>query len=115
MHFAEDQVGSPVYIQALRDGMIITMSGPFSLPVILTPQGGSKALPMSLESIEHLITLAPELILFGTGDTQVFPAPALLAPLYQKRIGFEVMNTRAACRTFNLLIAEGRNVMGVFF
>lgn len=127
MHFAEDQVDSPVYIQALRDGVIFTMSGPFPLPVLLTPSGspllGGEALPLAigrpssltLEYIEYLATLAPELVLFGTGDTQIFPAPALMAPLYQKHIGFEVMNTPAACRTFNLLIAEDRNVMGVFF
>jgi uncharacterized protein len=40
----------------------------------------------------------------------VFPAAELLAPLYAARVGFEVMDTGAACRTYNVLVAEGRAV-----
>ena len=60
------------------------------------------------EDFEPVLALAPELILIGTGARQQFPDRRALAPLYAARIGFEVMDTRAACRTFNVLVAEGR-------
>jgi len=55
-----------------------------------------------------LLAYKPEIVLLGTGATQRFPHPRLLAPLTAERIGVEVMDTRAACRTFNILVAEGR-------
>lgn len=53
----------------------------------------------------------PEIVLIGTGKTQVFPDPAVLQPLIEARVGIEIMNTAAACRTYNVLIAEGRRVV----
>lgn len=55
---------------------------------------------------EQLLALDPEIILLGTGATLRFPAPALTRCLL--RIGLEVMDTSAACRTYNILTAEGR-------
>lgn len=51
-----------------------------------------------------------DLWLIGTGLKQTFPHPSILAPLLEARIGVEIMDTAAACRTFNILAAEGRNV-----
>jgi len=53
----------------------------------------------------------PEIVLIGTGKAQVFPDPAVLRPLIEARVGIEIMNTAAACRTYNVLIAEGRRVV----
>jgi uncharacterized protein len=50
-------------------------------------------------------------VLVGTGDALLFPDPASLADLHAARIGVEVMDTRAACRTYNILLGEGRNVV----
>lgn len=58
-----------------------------------------------------LLGLKPELVLFGSGGRQRFPAPRLLKPLYEARIGVETMATAAACRTFNILSGEGRRVV----
>ena len=58
-----------------------------------------------------IVELKPEIVLLGTGATFRFPEPALLAPLHQARIGVEVMDTQAACRTYNILLGEGRNVV----
>jgi len=52
-----------------------------------------------------------ELVIFGSGDRIRFPTPAWLAPLMAKRIGLETMDTRAACRTYNILSGEGRHVV----
>jgi len=48
--------------------------------------------------------------LIGTGARFQFPEPALLAPLQKAGIGVEVMDTQAACRTYNILLGEGRSV-----
>jgi uncharacterized protein len=63
------------------------------------------------DHIAAIVELKPEIVLLGTGSALRFPEPALLAPLYKAGIGVEVMDTPAACRTYNILLAEGRNVV----
>ena len=66
-----------------------------------------------LES-SHLMQLAelePEIVLLGVGARLRFPHPDLLRPLQQRGIGVEVMDTPAACRTYNLLKGDGRRVV----
>ena len=58
-----------------------------------------------------LVALDPEIVLLGTGAAFRFPEPALLAPLQKAGIGVEVMDTPAACRTYNILLGEGRRVV----
>ncbi len=65
---------------------------------------------LTLERMEQLATLGAEIVLLGTGPRLVFPEAPLLAPFGAARIGFEVMDTQAACRTYNILMAEGRQV-----
>ena len=60
---------------------------------------------------ESLRALDPEVVLLGTGARQRFPHPRLSRVLADARIGLEVMNTPAACRTYNILMAEGRKVV----
>ena len=62
-------------------------------------------------SFEALAAFEPELVIFGSGARLRFPRPALLAPLMARRIGIETMDTPAACRTYNVLLAEGRAVI----
>ncbi|MEO8740767.1 MAG: Mth938-like domain-containing protein [Casimicrobiaceae bacterium] len=84
--------------------------------VVVTPEqivtgwapGGFDAL--SAHDFEGLVTLAPEVVLLGTGASIRFPHPRLTRTLTDARIGVEVMDTPAACRTFNILAAEGRKV-----
>lgn len=61
-------------------------------------------------ALEVLVRLNPSIILLGTGTEQRFPPSALLAPMLGRGIGIEVMTTAAACRTYNILVAEGRTV-----
>ena len=58
-----------------------------------------------------LEVLEPELVVLGTGSRLRFPPPALTAGLLAKGIGVEVMDTAAACRTYNVLMSEGRQVV----
>lgn len=65
---------------------------------------------LAAEHFAGLAALAPELVLLGTGARQSFPHPSLYADLIRAGIGIEIMNTGAACRTYNILAAEGRRV-----
>jgi len=62
------------------------------------------------EHFALLAALKPEVVLLGTGSRLRFPHPRLTAPLARARIGLEVMDLQAACRTYNILMAEERRV-----
>jgi len=64
---------------------------------------------------ESLRAMQPEIVLLGTGPSQKFPPPALPRCLFEAGIGFEVMATPAACRTYNILVAEGRNAVAALW
>jgi uncharacterized protein len=70
----------------------------------------SAAQDIAPADLEPVLGLSPEVVLLGTGTRQHFPDPQVLRILYEQRIGVEVMDTSAACRTFNVLVAEGRSV-----
>ena len=65
---------------------------------------------LAVSHFEVLVLHRPEIVLLGTGSRQHFPQPALYRGLIEARIGLEVMDTGAACRTYNILAAEGRRV-----
>jgi uncharacterized protein len=66
---------------------------------------------LAADHLAAIVELKPEVVLLGTGRSFVFPDPRLLAPLHGAKIGVEVMDTAAACRTYNILLGEGRNVV----
>lgn len=80
---------------------------------IRQPWGLAGFAALAVEDFRPVIELECEILLLGTGRQQRFPQPALLRELMEARIGVEVMDTGAACRTFNILAAEGRNVAAV--
>lgn len=65
---------------------------------------------LAIEHFAQIAALQPEIVLLGTGKALHFPHPRLSQPLTQARIGFEVMDTYAAARTYNILMGEGRRV-----
>ncbi len=95
----------------------------FSTSILVTPDSPPQAWDCGHANefgerhVAALRALQPELILLGTGPVQVMPNPRLMASLMSRSpagepaIGIEVMDTAAACRTFNLLAAEGRRVL----
>jgi len=92
----------------------------FQESIILMPQGSIEK--WQVERFENLnrsdfskiAEKKPVLVIFGSGKRIRFPAPALLQDLIKARIGFETMDTQAACRTYNILMSEGRLVLGAF-
>lgn len=92
----------------------------YDSPFVLDPELGPSPLdahtgPQTLtaEALEPIAAKQPEVVLIGTGSKQVFISPAKLVPFSSRRIGVECMSLAAACRTFNLLAAEGRKTIAV--
>lgn len=89
-------------------GQVLTRSL-LLLPDRLDAQWGPDAYAdLSLLHLEQLAAIACDVVLLGTGRRQRFPAPELMRPLVEAGRGFEIMDTAAACRTYNLLVGEGR-------
>lgn len=84
--------------------------------VIVLPGAPVQAWPVSSfdalapEHFAMLLDPTPELVIFGSGARLRFPHPRLVAALTAQRIGVETMDFQAACRTYNILMAEGRKV-----
>lgn len=67
------------------------------------------------DDFSALLDANPEVIVLGTGDSNVFPPRELVFAMARRRVGFEVMDTAAAARTYNVLAAEGRQVAAVLY
>lgn len=65
---------------------------------------------LSESDMQKLLELGTEIILLGTGNRLRFPPGPLLRPFAAAGIGIEIMDLQAACRTYNILAAEGRKV-----
>ena len=104
-------------ITGYGDGYIEINKIPYSHAVLLSSDG--EILEWAIKSFEDLgaadfmqmASLQPELIIIGTGKRQRFPKPELLKTLIEAKIGFEVMDSQAACRTYNILVGEGGQVL----
>lgn len=94
----------------------------YQTPLVLTPlsiyndwisaeQASVSTLTPAL--FEQLLAEKPELVLLGTGSRLTFPHPKLYQCLTNAQIGVEVMDTAAACRTYNILMAEDRRVAAI--
>jgi uncharacterized protein len=104
-------------ITGYGDGYIEINKIPYSHSVLLSSDG--EILEWAIKSFDDLspadftqmASLKPELIIIGTGKRQRFPKPELLKTLIEAKVGFEVMDSQAACRTYNILVGEGRQVL----
>jgi uncharacterized protein len=77
---------------------------------ILTPWAASGFAGLTEGDFASLLDLAPAVVVFGSGATLRFPHPRLTRVLSDAGIGVEIMDTAAACRTYNVLATEGRRV-----
>ena len=77
---------------------------------MLAAWGPDSAADLRAGDFEAIARLAPEIVLLGTGRQQRFPSPDLYRCLIEKGTGLEIMDTAAACRTYNILASEGRRV-----
>ena len=117
MHFARDDFDSELLVRGYRPGALRVGERTYDAGVVLTTErviehwapGGFGDL--RADTLETLAALAPDVVLIGTGEHLRFPPPAATAGLLARGIGVEVMDTAAACRTFNILLSEGRKVV----
>ncbi len=116
MQVTEDFGTNQQLINAYGKGYIRVNQQEYQQNLILTPariiENWCDCGPKALE-VHHFSSLDSddvELILLGTGTKLIFPPPPLMQHFLCKRIGFEVMDLGAACRTYNILLSEGRQV-----
>jgi len=69
-----------------------------------------EAKEITLENLRQIESWQPEVVLIGTGKAQIFPEAELMFQFLNQGIGYEVMDSAAACRTYNILMGDGRNV-----
>ena len=77
---------------------------------LISPWRVADPAALVLADFAAVLALKPELVIFGSGASFRFPDPRIMAAFSQARIGFDVMDTPAACRTYNVLTSEGRIV-----
>lgn len=99
----------PGYVEV--NGVRLTVSCVFAPRRPPQPWGVGSASDLAAGHIEALLDPPPELVLIGTGRSQHLLLPATMRQLMLRRIGWEVMDTAAACRTYNILAGEGRGVV----
>ena len=93
----------------------------YEQPLIITPDQDPEPWliahfdALDAAAMAALLEKSPEIIVLGTGPTQRFATPLVLRPLIEAGIGLETMNTPAACRTYNILMGEGRRVLAAMF
>ncbi len=90
---------------------------PYGHSLLVLPEKAPAAWPvasfdeLTAEHFEQLLAEEPDVVILGTGERQRFVHPRLTAALTSRRIGVECMDTNAACRTYNILMGEGRKAL----
>ena len=117
MKFAEADSGAGHLIDGYWPGRIVIDGHSYDASLIVSPGrivtgwGPTCAGDLNQDHIAALIELAPQVIVIGTGERQVFPDPRVYFVATARGVGIEIMDTGAACRTYNILMAEGRKVV----
>ena len=117
MHFAQDDCSSDLLIRGYGDGVITIGNQQFARSLILTRDSlMADWQPQHVAELLHddfvpILEIRPAVSALGTRKALTFPSPALTARLLQLGIGVEIMDTAAACRTYNILLSEQRNVV----
>ena len=117
MKFSEDKIDQGYYVSGYEDGAILvngnakTASFIISLEKLIDDWAPTHIDELGTQHMQPLLELQPELVLIGTGQTLKFPAIEHYACLIQHNIGVEIMDSAAACRTYNILLGEGRKVV----
>jgi uncharacterized protein len=116
-----DDDPSTLLVSAYADGWVSIGERRIEQPCVVAPSRLiTDLLPPALESLElsHMAAIAelePEIVLLGTGARQVFVDYALTTLLAECGAGLEVMDTGAACRSYNILAGEGRAVVAALY
>lgn len=100
----------PDRVNELRH-LYLTQSLVMSSNRLHTPWQPRNINELASEDIETILGFNPEIVILGTGRQLTWPHPRIMAPLMRKGIGYEVMANSSACRTYNVLMHEGRKIV----
>ena len=115
------ELSGTLTIQVVSEVSITVSGTPYSRAIALTPDevftewDPVPVAELSDSDIECLLGQLPEVLLLGTGRTNIFPPRELTFAFARRGVGFEVMDTAAAARTFNVLSTEGRRVAALLY
>lgn len=119
MRFHQDSGSAGNLIRSYGPGEIKINDTAFNRPVIVSSSAIepgpaiAAAVELTAPHAAALLALGPEVVLLGTGPKQSFAATEFGTTFLRAGVGFEVMDTGAACRTFNVLVAEQRRVVAL--
>lgn len=121
MSLTQDFSDANYLITRYEPGRVFINQEPYSNNLIICPN--KLISPWKANDIKELnesvlidiFELKPELVLLGSGEQLVMPEAKIIAEFAQRKIGLESMNTHAACRTYSILVAEGRHVAAALF
>lgn len=121
MKFSEEIDNATYRITGYDEGWIRVNEQRLNKSFLLTPQNLNTAWSavslkaLTVEQLEELLVLDAEVILIGSSSKTGLPPPTIYKRLVQHGVGFEIMRMDAACRTYNVLLTEGRRVAAAFF
>jgi uncharacterized protein len=116
MRFAEQAFDSQNTVQGYTTDRITINERDYCASLVVTPDriipdwGPVSIDQLGEAQVEALLADQPQVIIIGTGARQQLPEPPTYAALMSHGVGIEIMNTGAACRTYNILVGEGRRV-----
>lgn len=110
----------PVISEYSEQGIVIgnqCLSEPFVAygEEIITDLLPRNVADLAEDVIDTIVGRSVDIIILGTGPKQIFPDAAILLPALKCAVGVEVMETGAACRSYNVLVGEGRKIAGLFY
>lgn len=114
MKMALDTASGVNVVKSYEPGVVQIRDQRFTKSLVVLPDKVLTEWPPKLASelrpthFSEIIGQRPEVLIIGTGESQVFPDPAALMTLMDMGIGYEVMDNAAACRTYNILVSEDR-------
>lgn len=117
MEFSLDNGSGTYQLKAYDNGYFKVNDQTYNSSILIAPEylmapwRPSHFEALLASDFEGMLAFDPQVVLLGTGKTLRFPHPQIFSLLIEHKIGFEVMNTAAACRTYTVLMAEGRRVV----
>ena len=117
MPLAEDIINARYSIQAYAEDQITINETIYQCSLVLSaneiisPWPVNRLDQLTGDHLDSIYDLNPDVILLGTGHMQVFPSADILGLFAKRGVGVEIMNNGALCRTFNILVAEDRQVV----
>lgn len=121
MQFTLDNGDAAFQIKSYTKGFITVNEQTYDCPILvmpthlIVPWGPNTFEKLIPAHFEIMLSYKPKLVILGTGEQHRFPPPYLYAALINNNIGIEIMDTKAACRTYTVLMAEGRAVVAGLF